>query len=412
MVNENSPTVSLTKQGGRWHVRAYFGVDRLSRKPVRRSHVLEATDRAEAEAEAARWVESVKGVPIEGDAAEAVAAWLDAREAKGAPAGTVSKYRGVYRRHILPSLKGVPLAEVNAADLELLELSLLRGGRGRPALSTSTVRTVHFVLKGAFDWAVKMGRLDRSPALSVEPPRLTPSRARALDPADLARLAPVLEAALDGEGAGTTRAAARVAAWLMLRAGLRCGEACGLTVGDVHARGDAPYLTVSGTAQDAPGGAVRVPRAKTEGSIRSVSLAKADSERLRAYLEARGGGYDPRHPVVTAKGAIASPAYISRLFRKDADRLGLPPWVHPHTLRHTYASIALAAGVDVYTLAKTLGHASPSTTLNTYAHEMPGRASEAASALADALDRTTAEGRALAAESAGGERWQGLPIEN
>lgn len=388
----STPTVSVYESRGRWRARAYLGIDPLSGRAVRRSRTLEAKDRPTAEREAGEWLERVSRAALEDDTAGTVAAWLDALEAKGKRAGTVAKYRGVYRRYISPRFAGVPLAEVDAAAIEALELSLLRGSRGRAPLSASTVRTVHFVLKGAFAWAVKMGRLSRDPTAAVEPPASPRPRARALDPADLARLAPVLEAAIDGAGEGTGEGAARTAAWLMLRCGLRCGEACGLTVRDVHTGGGSPYLTVSGTVRDARGGAVRVAHAKTDGSIRSVPLAPGDAERLRGMIARRGMASSPALPIVTATGAIASPAYVSRLFRRDARRLGLPEWVHMHTLRHTYASVALAAGVDVYALARALGHASPSTTLNTYAHEMPGRGAEAATALSDALDRAAAGG--------------------
>lgn len=387
------PTVRVYEDGGRWRARAYFGRDRLTGRAVRRSRTLDAIDRAGAEAEAAEWLRGLADAGSSMDAAGAVGAWLDAFEAKGARPGTVAKYRAAYRNHIRPRFAGVPLAEVGAGDIEAFEVDMLRGRGKRRPLSVSTVRTVHFVLKGAFGWAVKMGRIGWNPADAVAPPRAERSRALALDPADLAKLSPALDAALAGEGAGTARGAALAAAWLMLHCGMRCGEACGLTVRDVRTgAGEAPRVTVSGAVRDAPGGPVRVPRAKTDGSIRSVALSPADAEALRGYIAVRGLAASPASPVATVSGSLASPAYVSRLFRSEARALGLPPWVHAHTLRHTYASIALAAGVDVYTLAEAMGHASPSTTLNTYAHMMPGRDGAAAVAISDALERLAAGG--------------------
>lgn len=42
-----------------------------------------------------------------------------------------------------------------------------------------------------------------------------------------------------------------------------------------------------------------------------------------------------------------------------------------HTLRHTFATRAIAAGMDILVLSKILGHAQPSTTLNKYGHVLP-----------------------------------------
>ena len=61
-----------------------------------------------------------------------------------------------------------------------------------------------------------------------------------------------------------------------------------------------------------------------------------------------------------------------------------------HILRHTYASVVLQAGLDIGTVSKNLGHASPSITLSVYAHFMPGREQEAADAVAQALSGSTA----------------------
>ena len=388
MTANTKPSVRVYREGDGWRARAYLGRDELTGKRLRPSKALKAEARPQAEAEARRWLDALAPAAASTDTAATVAAWLDALEAKGKPMGTVEKYRGAYSRYIRPVFAGVPLAELDGAQIERLELSLLRGGHGRAALAPSTVRAVHYTIKGALDWAVKMGRADSNPALSVDAPRPTKTRARALDAADLARLAPLLDAAVRGEGAGTMRGAVRVAAWLMLRCGLRCAEACGLTVRDLKGLGErAPYLTVSGAVRDARGGGtVRTASAKTDRSIRAVSVTARDARALLDYVALHGLAASPASPVATVSGAFLSPSYAGRVFRKDVRGLGLPAWVHPHTLRHTYATVALAAGVDVYTLAESMGHASPSTTLNTYAHEMPGRGERAAQALADALD--------------------------
>jgi integrase len=58
-----------------------------------------------------------------------------------------------------------------------------------------------------------------------------------------------------------------------------------------------------------------------------------------------------------------------------------------HALRHTHASMLIAHGVDVVTISKRLGHASPSITLNVYAHLFTKDDSKAAAAINAALGR-------------------------
>lgn len=387
------PSVCVYEDGGRYRARAYFGRDGLTGKPVRKGRTLAATDREGAEAEAAAWLSGLAGDGPAMDTADAVGAYVDGLEAAGEAAGTVAKYRCLTRCHIAPAFRGVPVDEVTVEDVERFERGLLMGAGGRAPLAPSTVRSVHFVLKGALDLMRRMGRIRTNPADSVKPPRQRKTKVRALDSAELAALVPLLDAAIGGEGAGTRRGAARAAAWVALRTGVRCAEVCGLTVGDLHARaGEAPRLTVTGTVRDGRGGPWRSRTGKTDTSIRPVPLSDGDAAALRSYIALRDAAAAPSMPLISVSGAFLSPDDVSRVFKADVRSLGLSDDIHFHTLRHTYASIALAAGVDIRTLAEVMGHAKPATTLDTYAHMMGGRDREAAEAFAAALGRMADRG--------------------
>ncbi len=77
-----------------------------------------------------------------------------------------------------------------------------------------------------------------------------------------------------------------------------------------------------------------------------------------------------------------NPESVSSGFRKMATRLGLQP-VRFHDLRHTAASLLLAAGVPLKVVSETLGHSSIAITADVYQHVTPDLRREAA----DALDR-------------------------
>jgi integrase len=71
-----------------------------------------------------------------------------------------------------------------------------------------------------------------------------------------------------------------------------------------------------------------------------------------------------------------------------ARRVGLPP-IRLHDLRHTYATVALQAGVPVKVVSERLGHASIAVTLKIYAHVLPGMDRAAANAVAGVILGTT-----------------------
>ena len=78
-----------------------------------------------------------------------------------------------------------------------------------------------------------------------------------------------------------------------------------------------------------------------------------------------------------------SPVLVSADFREAADKVGLP--VRMHDLRHTFATLALGAGVPLKTVSSALGHSSIAITADVYAHVTPELRDEAAAALDRAL---------------------------
>ena len=75
---------------------------------------------------------------------------------------------------------------------------------------------------------------------------------------------------------------------------------------------------------------------------------------------------------------------MTSAFERHVRRLGLPR-IRLHDLRHTHATMALAAGVHPRVVQERLGHASISVTLDTYSHSVPGLQEEAASKIAALL---------------------------
>ena len=99
------------------------------------------------------------------------------------------------------------------------------------------------------------------------------------------------------------------------------------------------------------------------------------------------------HDLVFA-GPIGEPLYperVSRSFRELADKLDLPA-IRLHDLRHTWATLALSAGIHPKVVQERLGHANVSITLNIYAHVAPVLHDDAAETVARLMRSKAVDG--------------------
>jgi len=150
-------------------------------------------------------------------------------------------------------------------------------------------------------------------------------------------------------------------------AGLRLGEAAAVRVGDVDFL--RRTLTVARQVQRAPGGAIEL-RAPKYGSERQVYLAPSLVDLLARHVAAH---YPEGTWLLT--GDAGQPPHqntVGHRWRTTLAAAGLSG-VKLHDLRHFYASGLIASGCDVVTVQRALGHASATTTLNTYSHLWPTR---------------------------------------
>lgn len=145
-------------------------------------------------------------------------------------------------------------------------------------------------------------------------------------------------------------------------AGLRIGEASAVQVRDIDFL--RRTLHVQRQVQNGPTG-VEVSAPKY-GSERKVYLPDALVTLLAQHIERVGVHGDDGW---LFPGVPTSPRNMRRAFDRTCERVGLD--LIPHDLRHFYASGLIAAGCDVVTVQRALGHAKATTTLNTYGHLWP-----------------------------------------
>lgn len=258
-------------------------------------------------------------------------------------ATTRVRYEGIVERHVEPAWGRVALAEVAPADIAAWVGRLTASG-----LAASSVRYIHRVLSLALGYAVLDGRLSRNPAEGIPLPRARSRPKRFLSHAEVARLA-----AECGEYA--------VLVNVLSYTGLRWGEAVALHVEDL----------------DLLRRRIAVHRAMAEVRGKAVVSTPKDHERrdvpvpafLVADLTAWAAGREPDELLFPAPGGgfLRNGNFRRRVFDAAAERAGLAG-VTAHGLRHTAASLAIAAGATVIVVQRMLGHSSPSVTLDVYSH--------------------------------------------
>jgi integrase/recombinase XerD len=217
-------------------------------------------------------------------------------------------------------------------------LADLRGGGMAPssvARKASAVRTF-------FRHLVLLGIRSDNPAAEIPLPRRRNRLPRSLTPAEIERLI--------GAAAGTSPRALRDHALveLLYGAGLRVGEAVALERGSVDLENRAVRCVGKGDKE------------------RIVPLGKQAAEAVRHYLSRGRPFLDRRHRrelFLNAQGGGLTRAGAFLVLRRLAVKAGLDPTrVHPHLLRHSFATHLLEGGADLRSVQEMLGHADLGTT--------------------------------------------------
>ena len=174
--------------------------------------------------------------------------------------------------------------------------------------------------------------------------------------------------------------------------GLRKGELFALNWNAVNL--DEGVLVVRKTLQELRGVSLKEP--KTSAGKRVVSLDPVAVEALRSRLKkAKKEGFEPDDvPVVfpNERGGYLRGSNFDRwVWYPIREAAGILDTFVFHDLRHTQASLMLAAGVDLKVIQKRLGHRDFATTANTYSHLLQNAQNEAVEKLAAMMKKTTAK---------------------
>jgi integrase len=367
---------NITRRGKHsWRLK--FDVDADHGKRVTR-YVTVKGKRADAEAELARLLNDAhKGTLIDQNRATVgtyLASWL---EGKDLSPRSREQYADIIERQIVPVLGKIELQKLKPVEVKAW-LGGLRGRDGRK-LHARTVRHAYRVLHGALAEAVKLDMVSRNVAGAVTPPKVEVEEVEILT-AD--QIAAVLDA-LKGFRLHPIAA-------LAFATGMRRGELLALRWSDVDLGRSS--LKVERSLEQTKGG-LRFKSPKSKYGRRVISLPPSAVAMLAAHRKAQleirmalGMGKPDADALVFCKYDCTpiSPNSLSVTWGAAIKRTGLPD-VTFHACRHSHASALIAAGLDVVSVSRRLGHSSPVITLGTYAHLFQSTDTRAAEAIEKVL---------------------------
>jgi site-specific recombinase XerD len=262
-------------------------------------------------------------------AAELYAAWLVHLEVLGFKAGSIRAYRSAVSDfiHFLDAGE-IRYDAVSHTQLDKWKLGLLRDRE----LVAATVNYYVSAVKAFYDWLEREGYVFNSPVLRMKGVKTTRLLPKPISEGDVSKII---------EAAGTVQLRAMLE--VFYGCGIRCEELRTMDVGDV----------------DLGAGEIRI--LAKGGKWRVLNVAGYALEAVRVHL---AGVKDPKRALwLGPRGKRITQKMIRKQLREAADEAGVMGNIHPHRLRHSFATHLLNHGMGVEGVQKLMGHRKIDTTM-------------------------------------------------
>jgi integrase len=350
------------RSNGRWEARVVVGIDSGTGRPLRRS-IYGNTQTAVRKKMTAVRRDLDRGA-YQAPSKMTVSGWFDEWmqtfcKNKLKPL-TYSTYENGVKTHIKPIIGAVELQAVRGTHIQEVYNSMTAAG-----LSPKTVKNISAIMHKAFSVALKQGMILMNPCDAAELPRCVKHEIKPLTDEEI----PKFLNAIQSSSMGNAYA-------LCLFAGLREGECLGLSWDNVDFKRN--RLTICQQLQRekcknakyyiAPYTKNSKPRVIEPPPVAFDYLKAEKMRQLENRLKAGAAWSNDDDLVFTNElGRHYSLKTFYSTFKQLAAGIGRPD-ARPHDLRHTAATVAIAAGSDIKSVQKLLGHATASFTLDVYAH--------------------------------------------
>lgn len=306
---------------------------------------------------------------------------------RGIKESTRLQYEGYIRNHINPGIGSISLCNLQPHHIQQFVNKLEYQGKGRAKkLSYKTIKNVHGCLSSALETAVKIRYIKENPAAGCTIPRDDEdTRSHMINPLDTSQIIEFTKRIKESKYERIYLTA--------LYTGMRLSEIIGLQWDRVNLKTGEITISKQLTMKREKGSERRMSATKSR-KVRSIIIPKTaidvlliqQTEQQKQAAIAGSEWNNELNLVFTGDYGNSVPhASVEHDFKRIVRAMNLPDRRF-HDLRHTFATEAIRAGVDVETVSKALGHFSVGFTLDVYGHVTPEMKMEAARRLQQAIE--------------------------
>lgn len=297
--------------------------------------------------------------------------WLSRKRSELRPT-TIRSYENSYEKYIGPYFDQMQLSEVTPEIVQKFVDSINTNG-----LTARYIRGIYGNFRSCMNTAADLEVIEKSPCTGrIMLPPVPRKKITYFGPSDVWKLA------------NASQHPYKALFAVLAFTGMRVGECLGLRCKNVDF--ESGLIRVEHTWDSRGAGELREP--KTKSSIRSVEMISVLGHLLRGYADELGDVNPEAFLFPAPKDPSRPRSYntVVSAYKSIIKDLCLE-YHNIHSLRHSFASIAISAGLNIITLSRNLGHSSPDVTLRVYAHEIEETVPQAMEKL-DTLFRDSREG--------------------
>lgn len=361
-------------------------------KRIRHKRTVQAKSRREAEKLLAQFVAEVEAgtyvAPAKMTFAEFAKRFMEDSASKLAMRTQIN-YRQVIELAIpqIGHLRMEDIKPLHIKDFVTYLETVPKRSRGDGMLSANTIRLRLRLLRNMFTVAVDWQMIKDNPCRKVKGPKKEKPRQTFYDIPDIASLMTALK---------SEPLQLQVFVWLAISTGARLGELSALSWPNIDF--ESATVRIERSAKTYSGEGVKLESTKTDSSERTIAIPRFVLDILRLYkkewteLRFSFGSLwkGEEFLFVTSNGKLRYPEHNGSIFRRFIRRHNLKD-LTPHGLRHSMASLLIAADVQMKVISGRLGHSTLATTADVYAH------------LLKSVDQVTAEKLGAMLEAAAGD---------
>jgi len=367
----------IDNKNGSYRLRVSNGFD-INGKRKYYNKTVTCSSKREAEKELSKFITSIEGgctySASKTTLNEFSKKWLETYVKPNLSPTTYQSYKEKLEKHILPYLGSKRLDKIKPLDIDnlynILSTKLTNrkdeNGNFKP-LSPASIHRAHEIISSIFSTAYRWDLVPYNPCTKVTKPKYKRTKMTCYDKETSKKL---INKLLE-----TAPLKYKCFVTLAMLGGFRRGEIVGLHWDDIDFKNK--KITINRSVYYLGHKGVNEKTTKTDSSNRTIVISgicfdllrhwRAQQSKMRLALGDKWQG--AKNIFTTDDGRIMNPSTGPKWFSEFLKKNGFPH-IRFHDLRHTFATLLISYNVDVKTVSHKLGHASATTTMNFYVHNL------------------------------------------